>query len=136
MARARTIYEKTGRLYNFPDSDKLRRLIMSFDPAIGYFKLSMKRRNTRALRQYFFGTKGLHQIPEDEEPMEFLLSKGWRLRLTYLAKPARRWDAIEEKMVCKAGDVIAEFMPPGAAAPKWRPEPEPEVVGEIAFADY
>jgi hypothetical protein len=52
---AETILDRTGRLYHFPQHPKLERLLASYDPEIGYFKLTLWRRQARALRRELFG---------------------------------------------------------------------------------
>jgi hypothetical protein len=77
--------------------------LASYAPEIGSFDVQMKRRNARALRKVLFGSEGLKNVPEDGGVLEFLLSKGWRLRLTYHRRP---------RGIAKAGAVTAEFISP------------------------
>jgi hypothetical protein len=71
---------------HFPQDPKLDRLLASYGPKIGRFKLQMKRRHARDLRKGLFGPKGLRRVPDcDGGPMEFDLPNGWTLRLTYYA---------------------------------------------------
>ena len=43
--------EPVRRPYHFPEDWRLERLLRSYDPEMGYFKLTMKRRNARDLRR-------------------------------------------------------------------------------------
>jgi hypothetical protein len=95
----------------FPDDPAFDRLLNSnYDPRLDGFKLSLRRREARDLRKGIFGPKGSRIVPkfsgdldEYDGVMEFILPKGWLLRLTYDPPPWR-----------KAGNVKAEFIPPTA----------------------
>jgi hypothetical protein len=108
---ATTIFDRTRRLYHFPKDPRLDRLLASFDPEIGYFKLPMKRRNARDLRKGLFGSVGLTDVPYAYGVRTYQLTGGWTLRLTYYVPP----EGCREP-----GDVDAEFIPP------WDPEERPE----------
>lgn len=105
-----TIWMQGDRPAHFPESPELDRLVDSgFDPAVGYIKQRMKRRNARALRKGILGPKGVRQVPDRSGGiMELPLPKGWTLRLTYYAAGA--YDFKHHR--AKAGDVDAEFIPP------------------------
>ena len=103
--RRRPMMDRHGRPPNFPYNDKLEWLLLTWDPQIGYFKLSMKRRHARALRRHLLGPKGITIAPSDYGVMKFRLDNGWTLRLRYLG-----FDELAEGYV--AGDVDAEFIPP------------------------
>jgi hypothetical protein len=92
------------RPFHFPQDPKLDRLLDSyFDPEIGYFRLPMFRRNARDLRKGLFGPEGLRDVPKGKGVRGFDLPNGWTLLLTYGERP-NGWR--------KAGDVVAEFIPP------------------------
>jgi hypothetical protein len=97
------IWQPLPRPRYFPEDPKLDRLLDSYDPKIGYFRLPMFRRNARDLRKGLFGPKGLRDVPKDMGVRTFDLPDGWTLRLTYGERP----DDWRE-----AGDVVAEFIPP------------------------
>jgi hypothetical protein len=106
------IWQRLPRPRHFPEDPKLDRLVDSYNPKIGYFKLPMFRRNARDLRKGLFGPKGLRDVPGDSGGvMEFDLPNGWTLRLMYHEK-AYGWNA---------SDVKAEFIPP--TMHKWPPIP-------------
>jgi hypothetical protein len=108
------IWKALPRPPYFPDDSQLERLVNStFDPAAGYLKLRMKRRHARDLRKGLFGPEGGRNVPDRDTGgvMEFDLPKGWTLRLTYHARS--EFDAECRRMW--AGDVDAEFIPPGMA---------------------
>jgi hypothetical protein len=102
----------------FPDDPALDRLLNSnYDPKLDGFKLTLRRREARDLRKGIFGPKGSRVVPkfsgdldEYDGVMEFELPKGWRLRLNYYL--AHAYDF--ERRKAKAGQVDAEFIPPGA----------------------
>jgi hypothetical protein len=101
--------EPIKRPDHFPQHWKLERLLKSYDPEIGYFELTMWRRQARDLRKWLFGPKGSRIVPEFDgnlnhydAVMEFDLPRGWTLRLTY---GAPSWEI-------EAGEVDAEFIPP------------------------
>src|ERR1700730_13945421 len=105
------IWMRLPRPRHFPEDPKLDRLLDSYDPTIGYFTLSLWRREARDLRKGLFGAKGSRVVPEFsgdlddyDGVMEFSLPNGWRLRLTYGPPPSRT----------KAGNVEAEVIPPRA----------------------
>lgn len=106
------IWQRLPRPRFFPEDPRLDRLLASnYDPAIGDFEWSLRRREARDLRKGIFGPKGSRVVPrfsgdldEYDGVMEFDLPNGWRLRLTYQPPPSRR----------KAGQVDAEFIPPRA----------------------
>jgi hypothetical protein len=107
--KSKVLPQGNMRPYHFPEDPKLDRLLATYDPEIGYFSLSMKRRNARDLRKGLFGAEGSMVVPdfaghldEYDGVMEFDLPKGWLLRLTYQLPPSR----------IKAGNVDAEFIPP------------------------
>jgi hypothetical protein len=107
-------WQRLPRPPSFPKDPRLDRLLAStYDPGIGKFKLSLWRREARDLRKGIFGAKGSKVVPkfsgdpdEYDGVMEFDLPNGWRLRLTY-ERPARK---------IRAGNVEAEFIPPGIRA--------------------
>jgi len=108
VRRKERITDRFGRPPNFPYDGRLERLLLNYDPGIGYFKLSMKRRNARDLRRELFGPRGLQDVPDEYGGvMKFGLPNGWRLRLTYYEQ---EYDY--EKCHLAAGDVDAEFIPP------------------------
>jgi hypothetical protein len=108
------IWQRLPRPRFFPEDPRLDRLLASnYDPAIGDFKLSLRRREARDLRKGIFGPKGSRVVPkfsgdldEYDGVMEFDLPNGWRLRLTY-ERPPRK---------IRAGEVAAEFIPPAMRA--------------------
>jgi len=121
IERLYPIWQPLPRPPHFPQDPKLDRLLASYDPEIGRFKLEMKRRHARALRKGVFGPKGLRQVPDrDGGKMEFDLPNGWTLRLTYYA--AGRYNF--EKRRGKAGDVDAEFIPPAMRTQRPRSKQE------------
>jgi len=96
------IWKPLPRPAHFLEDPRLERLVASYDPAIGPFALSMKRRNARDLRKGIFGPEGGRNVPgRYGGEMEFPLPRGWTLRLTY-----------HETFGIQAGDVDAEFIPP------------------------
>jgi len=120
VRRKERITDRFGRPPNFPYDGRLERLLLNYDPDIGYFRLSMKRRNARDLRRELIGPRGLKDVPDRYGgEMKFRLPNGWRLRLTYYEQ---EYD--HEKCHLSAGDVDAEFIPP--ARSEERPNPEPE----------
>ena len=104
------IWQSLPRPRWFPDDPALDRLLNSnYDPRLDRFKLSLLRREARDLRKGLFGPRGSRVVPkfsgnldEYDGMMEFILPKGWLLRLTYEPPPSR----------IKAGNVEAEFIPP------------------------
>jgi hypothetical protein len=78
-------------------------LASNFDPGVGYFTLSLWRREARDLRKGLFGPKGLRDVPKGEGVRRFDLPNGWTLCLKY-DDPPEDWD--------EPADVIAEFIPP------------------------
>jgi hypothetical protein len=92
----------------FPESPELNRLLDRYDPEVGYFKLSLRRREARDLRKGLFGPKGLRVVPRGYGVRQFRLPRGWILRLTY--HPA-----------CWEGQVTAELIPPTMR--EWPPLP-------------
>src|ERR1700738_615081 len=104
--RKQSTTDRHRRSANFPEDWRLKRLLRSYDPEIGYFKLKMKRRHARDLRRVLFGSKGLLEGPDGEgRVMKFPPPKGWTLRLTYL-------EFDEDARGYPTGDVDAEFIPP------------------------
>ena len=99
------IWQPLPRPRFFPKDPKLDWLLASnFDPGVGYFTLSLWRREARDLRKGLFGPKGLRKnVPKGEGVRRFDLPNGWTLCLRYDAPP-EDWD--------EPGDVIAEFFPP------------------------
>jgi hypothetical protein len=92
-----------------------RLLASNYDPAIGYFKLRLWRREARDLRKGLFGSKGLRDVPKGKGVRNFDLLNGWTLRLTYDVPPDD-WS--------EPGNVVAEFIPPtmqpkGPVATPW-----------------
>jgi hypothetical protein len=106
---------------SFPRDPRLDRLLAStYDPGMEGFKLSLVRCEARDLRKGLFGPKGSRVVPkfsgdldEHDGVMDFVLPKGWRLRLTYDPPPWR-----------KAGKVTAEFIPPVSRRERARPQAE------------
>ena len=104
------IWQQLPRPRWFPEDAKLDWLLDSnYDPTVGPFTLSLRRREARDLRKGIFGPKGSRNVPkftgdleEYDGVMDFVLPRGWRLRLTYAPPPWRR----------EAGNVEAEFIPP------------------------
>jgi hypothetical protein len=106
--RKEPITDRFGRPPNFPYDERLERLLLTYNPDIGYFELQLKRRNARDLRKELFGPKGLRDVPDRYgDVMTFRLPNGWRLRLTYYEQ---EYDY--ETRHLAAGDVDAEFIPP------------------------
>jgi hypothetical protein len=99
--------DRNGRPPNFPYNQKLERLLLTYDPEIGYLELEMKRRHARALRRWLFGPNGVNIVPSDYGVMKFNLSKGWTLRLTFLGH-----DELAEGYADLGVD--AEFIPPAS----------------------
>jgi hypothetical protein len=97
------IWQPLPRPRHFPEDPRLDRLLDSYAPKIGYFRLPMFRRNARDLRKGLFGPKGLRDVPKDQGVRTFDLPDGWTLQLTY----GERSDDWRE-----AGDVVVEFIPP------------------------
>jgi hypothetical protein len=100
-----------------------------FDPKIGYFEVSMKRRHAHALRVGLFGPKGSRVVPKFDGnlrhfrgEMEFELPEGWLLHLVY-DPPS--------PLIDEAGDVDAEFIPPGIRED--RPQEKVQSAGEAHF---
>jgi hypothetical protein len=104
------IWQPLPRPPFFPEDPELERLLNSnYDPALGQFKVRMKRRHARDLRKGLFGPQGLRKVPDNSGGMMvFDLPNGWTLRLTYYA--AGEYDVDRRRM--KAGDVDAKFIPP------------------------
>lgn len=112
------IWQRLPRPRFFPEDLTLDRLLASnYDPGIGHFELSLRRREARDLRKGIFGPKGSRVVPkfsgdldEYDGVMEFDLPRGWTLRLNYYASHAYDF----ERRRAKAGHVDAEFIPPRA----------------------
>jgi len=101
------IWQLLPRPRFFPEDVELERLLDgNYGPAVGNFKVRMKRRHARDLRKGLFGPRGLRDVPDRDTGgvMEFDLPKGWTLRLTYHAK------GVFERRT-QAGEVDAEFIP-------------------------
>ena len=98
---------ETARPQHFPKHPTLERLLATFDPEIGYFRLAMKRRNARDLRKWLFGPQGVRDVPSGHGVRTFELPNGWMLRLTYHETSGN---------FREPGYVDAEFIPPGEAS--------------------
>jgi hypothetical protein len=104
------IWQRLPRPRFFPQDPRLDRLLASnYDRGLDGFQLTLPRRGARDLRKGLFGPKGSRVVPmlsskreEYDGLMEFDLSNGWRLRLTYEPRPSRR----------RTGRVEAGFIPP------------------------
>src|SRR5215469_16595672 len=113
------IWQPLPRPRWFPEDTTLDRLLNSnYDPAVGPFELLLWRREARDLRKGIFGPKGSKVVPtftgdldEYDGVMEFILPRGWLLRLTYEPPPWRQ-----------AGSVKAEFIPWSAHRRKVSPQ--------------
>jgi hypothetical protein len=123
------IWMRLPRPRHFPEDPKLDQLIDGYDPGLGYFKLSLWRREARDLRKGLFGAKGSRVVPkfsgdlyDYDGVMEFNLPNGWRLRLTYDPPPSR----------FNAGNVEAEFLPPSTRRRHPSPQPDRNSLAAVA----